>query len=129
MRLGRVNDVVPVIEPARDQGLDHVRRVLAVAIHEKHGAEPRVIETGEKRGLLAEIARQRDDLNIERQRRQAIGYITGAVVAPVVDVNNFKVQPALVLQEARNLRNAFMQDGQAFGLVEQGHDNRHRRRR
>ena len=70
--LGRVDNVVAVIEPARDQRLDHVWRVLAIAVHEQDGAEAGVVEAGEKRGFLAEIARQRDDLNIERQRRQAL---------------------------------------------------------
>ena len=34
--------------------------MLAVAVHEQHGAEPRVVEPGEQRRLLAEIARERD---------------------------------------------------------------------
>ena len=39
--------------------------MLAVAVHEQHGAEPRMIEAGEQRRFLAEIARQRDDLHVE----------------------------------------------------------------
>ena len=128
MCLGRVDNVVPVIEPTRDQDLDHVWRVLTIAIHEKHGAEAGVVETGEKRGFFAEVARQHDDLNIQWHRRQAFGDLAGAVVAAVVDVNDFEVQAALVLQEARDLGNALMQGGKALGLVEQGYDNRQGRR-
>ena len=44
--------------------------MLAVAIHEQHGAEPGMIEAGEQGGLLAEIARQGDHLDVERHGRQ-----------------------------------------------------------
>ena len=40
--------------------------MLAVAVHEQDGAEAGVIEPGEQRRFLAEIARQRNHLNVER---------------------------------------------------------------
>ena len=39
--------------------------MLAVTVHEQNRAEPGVIEAGEQRRLLAEIARQGDDLHVE----------------------------------------------------------------
>ena len=66
VRLGGIDHVVAVIEPARDQRVDQVGRMLAVAVHEQHGAEPGMVEAGEQGGLLAEIARQRDHLDVER---------------------------------------------------------------
>ena len=53
-----------------DERLDQSRRMLSVAVDEQHGAEPGVIEAGEQRRLLAEIARQRQQLNVERRGRQ-----------------------------------------------------------
>ena len=70
MRLGGEDHVVAVVEPARDQRLDQIGRMLAVAVHEQHGAEPGMVEAGEQGRLLAEIARQRHHLDIERIGRQ-----------------------------------------------------------
>ena len=41
MRLRGEDDVVAVVEPVADQCLDQVGRMLAVGIHEQHGAAPR----------------------------------------------------------------------------------------
>ena len=95
MRLGGVDDVVAVIEPVRDQRLDQAGRMLAVAVDEQHGAEPGVIEAGEQGRLLAEIARQRDDLDVERPGRQRAGDAAGCVAAAVVDIDDFEREPAL----------------------------------
>ena len=70
VRLGGVDDVVAVIEPMADQRVDQRRRMLAVAVHEQHRAEAGVVEAGQQRRLLAEIARQRDHLHVERFGRQ-----------------------------------------------------------
>ena len=56
MRLGGVDDVVAVIEPMGHELFDQRRRMLAVTVHEQHGAEARVVEPGEQRRFLAEIA-------------------------------------------------------------------------
>ena len=81
VRLGGVDHVVAVIEPARDQRLDQIRRMLAVAIHEQHGAETGMVETGEQSGFLAEIARQRDHLDVERHGGQRLA--TALVSSPL----------------------------------------------
>ena len=65
VRLGGIDHVAAVIEPMADQCLDQSRRMLAVAVDEQHGAEPGVIEAGEQRRFLAEIARQRHHLDVE----------------------------------------------------------------
>ena len=65
MRFGGIDDVATVIEPVPDQRLDQSRRMLAVAVDEHHGAEPGMIEAGEQRRLLAEIARQRHHLDVD----------------------------------------------------------------
>src|SRR5215510_7530419 len=56
MSFGRVDDVIPVIEPARDERIDQVRRMLSIAVHEQHRSRPGVIKAGKQRGLLAEIS-------------------------------------------------------------------------
>ena len=124
VRLGGVDHVVAVIEPARDQRLDQIGRMLAVAVHEQHGAEPGVIETGEQRGLLAEIARQRDHLHVERIGDERMGDLAGGVGAAVVDVDDFGAQPARGLEPARHGGDALVQGGEALGLVEYRHDDR-----
>ena len=103
--------------------------MLAVAVHEQHGAEAGMIEAGEQRRLLAEIARQRDDLDVERHRRQAIGDCAGGVAAAVVDIDHFGGEPARVLEPARDLGDPPVQRGQAVGLVEHRHDDRQAGRR
>ena len=51
-----IDDVIAVIQPVPHQRLYQRRRMLAVTIHEQHGAEAGMIETGQQGGLLAEIA-------------------------------------------------------------------------
>ena len=63
--------------------------MLTVAVHEQHGAEPGMIEAGEQGGLLAEIARQCDHLDIERIGDERMGDSAGAIGAAVVDINDF----------------------------------------
>jgi hypothetical protein len=82
-----------------------------------------MVQAGEQGGLLAEVSRQRHDLDIERHGGQRSGDIAGTIAAAVVDIDDFQVQSALDLQVSRDFGNAFMQIGQARGLVEQGNDN------
>ena len=98
--------------------------MLAVAVHEQHGAEPGMIEAGEQGGLLAEIARQRDDLDVERIGGKRIGDLVGGVRAAVVDIDDFGAQAALGLERARHVGDALVQGGEALGLVEHGHHDR-----
>ena len=56
MSFGGIDDVAIVIEPMADQRLDQRRRMLAVAVDEQHRATAGMVEAGEQRRLLAEIA-------------------------------------------------------------------------
>ena len=98
--------------------------MLAVAVHEQHGAEPGMVETGKQGGLLAEIARQRDHLDIERVGDQRLGELAGRIGAAVVDIDDFGRQAALDLEPARHLGDALVQGGEALGLVVDRHDDR-----
>ncbi len=92
-----------------DQRLDQRRRMLAVAIHEQHGAEAGMIEAGEQCGLLAEIARERDHLHVERIGGQAASDRERCVAAAVVDIDHLGRQPPRRLQAARDLGDTGMQ--------------------
>ncbi len=89
MRLRRVDHVVAVIDPVRDQLFDQRRRMLAVAVHEQHRAAAGMVEAGHQRGLLAEIARQRHHLEVERVGGQAARDRQRVVGAAVVDIDHF----------------------------------------
>ena len=56
MGFGGEYDVVILVQPVADQRLDQRRRMLAVTVHEGHRAEACMIEPGEQRCFLAEIA-------------------------------------------------------------------------
>ena len=88
MRFGGIDDVIAVIEPMVDQRLNQRRRVLAIAVHEQHGAAAGVIEAGKQRRLLAEIARQRDELHVEVRGRQLVDDRKRVVATAVVDIDH-----------------------------------------
>ena len=81
-------DVEEALAPFRQEGRDHLRRVLQVGIHDHHGLAIGMVEPGGDRDLLAEIAAERDRadpavLRIEgSQRRQR------SVAAAVVDADD-----------------------------------------
>ena len=77
--------------------------MLAVAVDEDHGAEPRVIEAGEQRRLFAEVARQRHHLHVERARRQRPRNRKRIVAAAVVDIDHFTGKSAVGAKRPRNL--------------------------
>ena len=125
MRLRGVDDVVAVLLPVAHQRLDQRRRVLPVAVHEQHGAATRVIEAGGERRLLAEIARQRDHLHVERCCRKIAREAERVVAAAVVDVDHLDREAARVGQVARHLGQALVQARQALRLVvERNHDGK-----
>src|SRR5580700_5597905 len=88
MRFGGVDHVEAVIEPMTDQPLDQRRRMLAVAIDEQRGAEPGMVEAGEQGRFLAEIARQRDDLNVDGAGGELMNDSECVVAASVVDIDH-----------------------------------------
>ncbi|MNN44351.1 hypothetical protein D3C81_1586370 [compost metagenome] len=92
---------VSTVLPLFDQPRDDADRILQVDVHRDHRIAAGVFQTGEQRGLLAEVAREVDqhhqiiDL---RQRRSLLG---GSVGAAVVDEDNFDLDVA-ELQPAPN---------------------------
>jgi hypothetical protein len=61
--------------------------MLAVAVHEQHGAAPGMVESGHQGGFLAEIARQRHHLDVERIGGKPARDASGASAAAVIDVD------------------------------------------
>jgi hypothetical protein len=128
MSLCRIDHVVTIIEPTRHQRVDQIGRMLSVAVHEQHCARRGVIEPRQERGFLAEISRQRNNLDVERNRGERSGDVASVVAAAIVDIHDFDIEPASGLLIARDLGDTFMQGRQPFSLVEQRHDDRQRRR-
>ncbi len=117
MRLGGIDHVVIVIEPMADQRFDQLRRMLAVAVDEQDGAEPGVVEAGQERRLLAEIARQRHHLDVERGGRQRARDGQRVVGAAVVDIDDFAGEPARRGKLLRHLDQAGVHARQRSGFV------------
>src|SRR2546428_6390332 len=98
--------------------------MLPVAVHEQYGAETGMIEPGKQRGLLAEIARQRDELDVESFRSKCACRAERGVAAAVVDVNHLRGQAARCFEGAGDFDDAGMQSSDIVGLVEQWHHDR-----
>ena len=124
MRLGGIDHVIAVIEPVADQRFDQRRRMLAVAVDEQNRAEPGVIEAGEQRRLLAEIARQRDHLHVEPGRRQGAGDGERVVAAAVVDIDHFAGQRALGGESSRDFDEPRVQARERGRFVVKRHHDR-----
>src|SRR5437764_524057 len=86
-----------------------------------------VVEPGEQRRFLAEIARQRHYLDIGGARRQGARDRDGGIAAAVVDIDDLAAQSARLAQAVEHLADALVQPGQARGLVEQWDDDREAR--
>ncbi len=124
MGLGGEDDVIAAVEPMADQGFDQRRRVLAVAVHEQHGVEAGMVEAGEEGRFLAEVARQRHDLDVQRARGQALRDRQGLVAAAVVDINHLAGERAGGAQLTGDVDELGMQARQRAGLVVQRNDDR-----
>ena len=107
-----------------DQGRNQCRRMLAVAVHEQHSTEPRMIEAGHQRRFLAEVARQRNDLNVEGLGWQRLRHSQAVVAAAVIDIDHFGREAALLPEPAGNLGEPGVKPGKAGALVEQGNHDR-----
>ena len=122
--LGSIDHVVAVLDPVTDELLDEVRRMLAVAIHEQHGATPGVVEPRHQRGLLAEIARQRHHLNVERLGGKFACDAERGVGAAVIDIDHLAGEAVAVLQRFCQFAEPGVQRGESGGLIIQRHDDR-----
>ena len=63
----------------------------------------RMVEPGRQRRLLAEIARQRHHLDVDRLGRQPLRHGEAVVAGAVVDIDHFGGEPALLPKLARDL--------------------------
>ncbi len=106
MRLGGIDHVVAILQPMPHQRVDEIGRVLAIAVDEQHRAEPRMVESGEQGGFLAEIARERDHLHVEMRSRQLARDREGGIAAAIVHIDHLATQRALLLQLPRHLGQA-----------------------
>ena len=86
-----------------------------------------MIKASEQRGFLAEISRQGNNLDVERDCGQRFCDVGRVVAAAVIDIHDFNTQATPGLQIARDLGNPLVQAGQTFRLIEQRHHHRQRR--
>ena len=98
MGLGGIDHIIAVLDPVADQLLDQIGRMLAVAVHEQHGAAPGMVEPRHQSGFLAEIARQRHHLDVERAGGQSARDAERGVGAAVVDIDDLAAE-AVTLPE------------------------------
>ena len=113
-----------------DQHFDQARRVLAVAVHEQHGAEPGVVEAGKQRRLLTEVARERKHLHVEDVGRQVARDRRGRIAAAVVDVDDLDMERARRLEPRHRLGDARVQPREPGRfVVHRHHDGKPRRLR
>ena len=98
--------------------------MLPVAVHEQHGAAPGVIEAGKQRGFLAEIARQREHLEVEAGRGQCLGNAQRSIPAAVVDIDHLDLKPARSMEPLCRLADPAMERRKAAGFIVKRHDDR-----
>src|SRR2546429_1773889 len=98
--------------------------MLPIAVHEQHRAQPGMIEAGEKRRLLAEITRERDDLDVEAFRWKFTRGGERGIAAAVVDIDRLGRKGALRLERARDFEDAGVKGREIVGLVEQRNHDR-----
>ena len=103
--------------------------MLAVAVDEQGRAEPRVIEAGHQRRLLAEVARQRERLHVERLGRQPTRHREAVVAAAVVDVDRLAGEAVLLAQPPRHRNKLVVEAREAGALVVHRHHDRKTGRR
>ena len=98
VHLCSVDDVVAVIEPARDQRLDQVGGCWPSPSMNSTAPGRAWSRPARRAASLPKLRDKRDDLNVDRHGGQGFGDVTGVVAAAVVDVDDFDAQAALVLQ-------------------------------
>src|SRR5207237_4137590 len=96
MCLGRIDYVITAIDAVTDKLLDQIRRMLTIAVHEQDGPATGMVQSRHQSGFLAEIARQRDHLNIERIGRKPTRDGEGGIGAAVIDIDDLAVEPIVL---------------------------------
>ena len=124
MCLGGEDDVIAIDDPVMHQLLDEFRRMLAVAIHEQHGAFLAMIEAGHQRGFLAEIARQRNHLHVDVGCGQGLRDLQRVIAAAVIDIDDLGDEAVTRLERAGEMNEFVVKRGKAGRFVIAGHDQR-----
>src|SRR2546423_8289663 len=123
MRLGGIDYVITVIDPVTDKLLDQISRMLTIAVHEQDGAARGMVQSRHQSGFLAEIARQRNHLDIERIGRKPARDGEGGISAAVIDIDDLAVKPVALPQSLGQTAQTFMQKREPGRLVVQRNDN------
>ncbi len=129
MRFRRIDHVVTVIDPVTDELFHKVRWMLAITVHEQHGAAPGMVQSRHQRGFLAEVARQRHHLNIERIGGKPARDGKRRIGAAVVNINDLAGQPIALAQRLRQPAKPLVQKRKPRRLVVEGHHDRQPLRR
>jgi len=124
MRFRGIDDIIAAIDPVTDQLFDQGRRMLAVAVHEQHGAPPCMVQPRHQGRFLAEIARQRHHLHVERIRCEAIGNCERRIGAAVVDIDDLAGKAVAPPEHARQIPDPLMQSREPRRLVINRNDDR-----
>ena len=130
MRLGGIDHVVAAIEPMADQLLDQVRRMLAVAVHEQHGAAPGMVEARHQARLPCRNCATATPPG-RRARRPASPRAMASVVvgAAVVDIDDLAGEAVALPQRLGEAAEPVVQRREPGRLVVQRHDDRQPLRR
>ena len=123
MRLGGIDYVITAIDPVADKLLDQISRMLTIAVHEQDGPATGMVQSRHQSGFLAEIARQRNHLNVERIGRKPARDGEGGIGAAVIDIDDLAVKPVILSQGLCQPAQTFMQERKPGRLVVQRNDN------
>ena len=93
--------------------------MLTVAVHEQHGAAPGMVQSRHQGGFLAEIARQRHHLNVERIGGKPARDAERRVRAAVIDIDDLAGEAVALPQRLCPSAKPLVQKCQPGGLVVQ----------
>ena len=114
--------ILPALLPCSEHRRDQRRRILQICIHHDDRLPLSIIKPREHRGLLAEIAREREILHPRILRRQPLQDRQRPVPAAVID----KKKPERILRQIRHHRpHRLIECPQHRLLVITRHQNRH----
>ena len=129
VRLGGIDHIEAAFDPVADQLLDQGGRMLAVAVHEQHRAEPGMVQPRHQRRFLAEIARQRHHLDVEPVGAKPARDVERRVGAAVIDIDDLAAEAVALPQRLRQRAEPLVQKGQPGCLIIEGDDDRQPLRR
>jgi hypothetical protein len=113
------------VPPTLHEGLDHLRRMLQVRIHDHHGFALCMIEPGRDGDLLAEIAAEGDGADARLGASDLLDLVQGIVPAAVIDEDHLPDRS----DPAEDGEQALAQRCDVRALVVHGDDDAELRRR